>query len=58
MAMRIIDPQAARYAVQHCYPNAPADESIKWIASQLALKARGLQHADRAVAIYEEHAKT
>ena len=57
---RLIDPQAARYAVITSYPNADHDPEYckAWIAAQLLLKQQGRLHDDRTVAIYEEHART
>jgi hypothetical protein len=54
----VVDPVAAARAVAHAYPNvrlAPS-EAARWIASQLALKARRCAHDVCALAVYEEHA--
>ena len=57
--MRIIDPEAAKDAVFTRYPkhNYTSEQAIQHIAHHLQLKAQGLAHDDRTVAIYEEHAK-
>ena len=56
--MRIIDPQAARTAILTRYPKNTdtPEQHIRLIAHHLQLKAQGLAHDDRTVAIYEEHA--
>ena len=58
--MRIIDPEVAVDVVHSRYPkqNYTDEQAIQHIAHHLMLKAQGLAHDDRTVAIYEEHAKS